>query len=215
MKKIAVLGSGMVGQTLADGLLRHGYEVMRGSREPAKLGAWKSKAGAKASVGTFAEAARYGETIVLAVKGTAAEAVIDLCGAQSLAGKTVIDTTNPIAEKPPVHGVLSYFTTLDESLMERLQKRAPAANLVKAFSCVGNALMVNPKLPGGPPTMFICGNHAGAKAEVKAILVQLGWEIEDLGAVEAARAIEPLCMLWCIPVLMSGSGTHALKMIRA
>src|SRR5437762_43898 len=114
-----------------------------------------------------------------------------------------------------VHGVLSYFTTLDESLMERLQKRAPAANLVKAFSCVGNALMVNPKLPGGPPTMFICGNHAGAKAEVKAILVQLGWEIEDLGAVEAARAIEPLCMLWCIPVLMGGSGTHALKMIRA
>jgi len=214
MKKIAVLGSGVVGQTLADGLLRHGYEVMRGSREPAKLGAWKSKAGAKASVGTFAEAARYGETIVLAVKGTAAEAVIDLCGAQSLAGKTVIDTTNPIAEKPPVHGVLSYFTTLDESLMERLQKRAPAANLVKAFSCVGNALMVNPKLPGGPPTMFICGNHAGAKDDVKAILVQLGWEIEDLGAVEAARAIEPLCMLWCLPGFLRNEWNHAFKLLR-
>jgi len=215
MKKIAVLGSGVVGQTLADGFLRHGYEVMRGSREPAKLGAWKSKAGAKASVGTFAEAARYGETIVLAVKGTAAEAVIDLCGAQSLAGKTVIDTTNPIAEKPPVHGVLSFFTTSDKSLMERLQERAPAAKFVKAFSCVGNALMVNPVLPGGPPTMFICGNDSGAKAEVKAILDQFGWLTEDLGAAEAARAIEPLCILWCIPGLNGQGWSHALKMIRA
>jgi len=214
MKKIAVLGSGVVGQTLADGFLRHGYEVMRGSREPAKLGAWKSKAGAKASVGTFAEAARYGETIVLAVKGTAAEAVIDLCGAQSLAGKTVIDTTNPIAEKPPVHGVLAFFTTLDQSLMERLQKRAPAAHFVKAFSCVGNGLMVNPRLPGGPPTMFICGDHAEAKAEVKTILGQFGWETEDLGAAEAARAIEPLCILWCIPGLTSNRWNHAFKLLK-
>jgi 8-hydroxy-5-deazaflavin:NADPH oxidoreductase len=189
------------------------HEEDRGAR----LGcaAWRGKAGGKASVGTFAEAARYGETIVLAVKGTAAEAVIDQCGAAALAGKTVIDTTNPIAEKPPVHGVLSFFTTLEESLMERLQRRVPAANLIKAFSCVGNALMVNPKVAGGPPTMFICGNHEGAKAEVKAILVQFGWEIEDLGAVEAARAIEPLCILWCIPGFLSKSWTHALKMVRA
>jgi 8-hydroxy-5-deazaflavin:NADPH oxidoreductase len=215
MKKIAVLGSGAVGQVLADGFLGHGYEVMRGTREPSKLAPWKSKAGGRASVGTFADAARYGETIVLAVKGTAAEAVIDLCGAPSLAGKTVIDTTNPIAERAPVHGVLSYFATLEESLMERLQKRAPAANFVKAFSCVGNALMVNPMLPGGPPTMFICGNHEGAKAEVKAILVQFGWEIEDLGAVEAARAIEPLCILWCIPGFIGKGWVHALKMLRA
>ena len=215
MKKIAVLGSGTVGQVLADGFLGLGYEVMRGSREPSKLAAWKSKAGGQASVGTFAEAARYGETIVLAVKGTGAEAAVDACGAGALAGKTVIDTTNPIAEKPPVHGVLSYFTTLDESLMERLQKRAPAAHFVKAFSCVGNALMVNPKLPGGPPSMFICGNDEGAKAEVKAVLARFGWEIEDLGTAEAARAIEPLCILWCIPAFLGTSRTHALKMIRA
>ena len=215
MRKIAVLGSGIVGHVLADGFLKHGHEVMRGTREPAKLAAWKSKAGGQASVGTFAEAARHGETIVLAVKGTAAEAVLDLCGAQSLAGKTVIDTTNPIAEKAPVHGVLSYFTTLDESLMERLQKRVPAANFVKAFSCAGNALMVNPKLPGGPPTMFICGNHEGARGEVKAILDEFGWETEDLGAAEAARAIEPLCILWCIPGFLQNRWTHALKMLRA
>ncbi len=215
MTRIAVLGSGAVGQVLAEGFLKHGYEVMRGTREPSKLAAWKGKAGAKASVGTFAEAARYGEMIVLAVKGTAAEAVLDQCGAEALAGKTVMDTTNPIADRPPVHGVLSFFTTLDESLMERLQHRVLAANFVKAFSCVGNALMVDPQMPGGPPTMFICGNHPGAKAEVKAILERFGWETEDLGAVEAARAIEPLCMLWCIPGFLGNSWTHALKMIRA
>lgn len=214
MKKIGVLGSGSAGQALANGFLGHGYEVMRGTREPSKLAAWRTQAGGKASVGTFAETARYGETIVLAVKGAAAEAVLDLCGAGALAGKTVIDTTNPIDNKPPVNGVLRYFTTFDESLMERLQRRVPAANFVKAFSCVGNAVMVNPKLQGGLPTMFICGNHEGAKAEVKSILVQFGWEIEDLGAVEAARAIEPLCILWCIPGFLGKNWTHALKMIR-
>jgi predicted dinucleotide-binding enzyme len=215
MKRIAVLGSGVVGQVLADGFLRHGYEVMRGTREPSKLAAWKSKSGGKAAVGTFAEAARSGEIVVLAVKGAAAEAVIDQCGPQSLAGKTVIDTTNPIAERPPVHGVLSFFTTLDESLMERLQKRAPAARFVKAFSCAGNAFMVNPKLPGGPPTMFMCGNDEAARTEVKAILTQFGWEIEDLGTAEAARAIEPLCILWCIPGFLGKGWSHALKMLRA
>ena len=151
---------------------------------------------------------------MLAVKGAAAEAVVDLCGADALAGKTVIDTTNPIAEKPPVNGVLAFFTTLDQSLMERLQKRAPGARFVKAFSCVGNDLMVNPGLSGGPPTMFICGNDAAAKREVKAVLDQFGWEVEDLGAVEAARAIEPLCILWCIPGFARNDWAHALKMLR-
>ena len=215
MSRVAVLGSGVVGQVLADGFLKHGYEVMRGTREPSKLGEWKGRAGAKASVGTFAEAARFGETIVLAVKGSAAQAVLDQCGADSLAGKTVIDTTNPIADRPPVHGVLAYFTTLEDSLMERLQRHVPAARFVKAFSCVGNALMVNPQIPGGPPTMFICGDHAGAKAEVKAILDRFGWATEDLGAVEAARAIEPLCILWCIPGFLGNRWKHALKLIEA
>ncbi|MFI5370799.1 MAG: NADPH-dependent F420 reductase, partial [Candidatus Eisenbacteria bacterium] len=124
-RKIGVIGSGPVGKTLADGFLKHGYEVMRGSRDPAKLADWTKGAGAKASAGTFEEAARFGEIVVLAVKGTAAESAVKLCGVASLAGKTVIDTTNPIAEAPPVNGVLHFFTTLEESLMERLQKLAP------------------------------------------------------------------------------------------
>jgi len=214
MAKIGVLGSGKVGEVLANGFLTHGDTVMRGSREPAKLAEWKAKAGAIASTGTFADAARFGDVVVLAVKGVAAASVIGLCGSGTLDGKVVIDTTNPIAEKPPVNGVLSYFTTLDRSLMEQLQERVPAARFVKAFSCVGNALMVNPKLPGGPPTMFICGNDALAKAQVRAILDRFGWATDDLGAVEAARAIEPLCILWCIPGFQGQGWMHALKMLR-
>jgi hypothetical protein len=213
--KIGVIGTGQVGQVLADGFLKHGYEVRRGSRDPGKLAAWKQGAGAGASIGTMAEAATFGDIVVLAVKGAAAESAVDLCGAANLAGKTVVDTTNPIAAAPPVNGVLQFFTRLDDSLMERLQRHAPDARFVKAFSCVGNVHMVDPKLPGGPPTMFICGNHAGAKDQVKAILADFGWDVEDLGAVEAARAIEPLCMLWCIPGFLENRWTHAYKVLRA
>jgi predicted dinucleotide-binding enzyme len=124
--------------------------------------------------------------VVLAVKGEAAESVLELAGAEALAGKVVIDTTNPIAASPPVNGVLRYFTTLEDSLMERLQRRVPAARFVKAFSIVGNALMVDPKLPGGPPTMFICGNDDAAKRDVTGILERFGWLTDDLGSVEAA-----------------------------
>lgn len=215
MTKIAVLGSAQVGQVLADGFLKHGHEVMRGSREPAKLAAWKSGAGPKASVGTFADAAKWGHVVVLAVKGSAAEAVLELAGVDHLAGKTILDATNPIADAPPDNGVLRFFTGLDESLMERLQRKAPRAHFVKCFSCVGNALMVNPQLPGGPPSMFICGDDAGAKAETKGILDQFGWLTEDMGGAQAARAIEPLCMLWCIPGLRGGSWMHAFKLLRA
>ena len=214
MSKIAVLGSGQVGQVLADGLLKHGHDVMRGSREPGKLADWKAKAGARAHTGTFAEAAKWGESVLLAVKGDAAESVLDLAGSANLAGKLVMDATNPIAGKPPENGVIRFFTDLNESLMERLQKKVPAAHFVKVFSCVGNAFMVNPKFPGGPPTMFICGNDKGAKAQVKTILDQFGWETADMGMVEAARAIEPLCMLWCIPGLSQNSWTHAFKLLR-
>ena len=213
MKKIGVLGSGAVGKVLADGFVKHGYEVMLGSREPAKLAAWQAATGGRGSTGTFADAARFGEIVVLAVKGTAAEEVVRLIGPDTLSGKTVVDATNPIADAPPVNGVLRLFTTPDESLLERLQRLAPSARLVKAFSSVGNALMVNPKLPGGPPTMFICGNDAAAKAEVKGILDQFGWDSEDMGGVEAARAIEPLCILWCIPGFRQNRWRHAFKLL--
>jgi predicted dinucleotide-binding enzyme len=212
MKKVGVLGSGQVGQVLADGFLKHGYEVMRGSRDASKLADWKAGAGAKASTGTFAETASFGEIVVLAVKGIAAEEAVGLCGG-GLDGKVVLDATNPIANAPPTNGVVAYFTGPNDSLMERLQKKAPAAKLVKAFSSVGNALFVNPKLPSRP-TMFICGNDAGAKDATRGILEQFGWDAEDCGSVEAARAIEPLCMLWCISGFLRNDWVHAFKMLR-
>jgi predicted dinucleotide-binding enzyme len=212
MKKIAVLGSGAVGETLAGGFLKHGHEVMRASREPSKLADWKAKAGAKAQTGTFAEAAKWGDTIVLAVKGEAAVNALDLAGAENTAGKTVIDATNPLTGAP-VNGVLQFFTKMNDSLMEELQRKNPKAHLVKCFSSVGAPRMVNPDFGGTKPTMFICGNDEGAKAEVKGILEVFGWETADMGAVEAARAIEPLCILWCIPGFLHNEWTHAFKLL--
>jgi len=212
MKKIGVLGSGMVGETLANGFLKHGYDVMRGSREPAKLAEWKQKSGGKAATGTFAEAARFGEIIVLAVKGGAADDVVAQCGS-ALIGKTVLDATNPIADAPPKDGMVQFFTTLNDSLMERLQAKAPGAKFVKFFSSVGATLMVNPKL-AATPSMFICGNDAGAKEEARTILTQFGWETEDMGGAVAARAIEPLCILWCIPGFVRNDWMHAFKVLR-
>jgi predicted dinucleotide-binding enzyme len=212
--KIGVLGSGTVGRTLADGFLKHGHEVMRGSREPKKLDEWKAGAGARARAGTFAEAAAFGELVVIAVKGTAAVAAADSC-AKELAGKAVIDTCNPIADGPPVNGVLPYFTGPNSSLLEELQRKVPQARFVKAFSSVGAPMMVDPKLPGGKPTMFICGNDDAAKRQVAGLLDELGWETEDAGRAEAARAIEPLCMLWCIPGFQKNDWAHAFKVLRA
>lgn len=213
-KKIGILGSGAVGQALANGFLKHGYQVTIGTRTPGKREELKTHTGGKATVGSFEDAAKFGEIVVLAVKGTAAESAVRSLAAGGLKGKIVIDTTNPIADAPPVNGVLSFFTTLNESLMEQLQKAAPDAHFVKAFSCVGSSLMVNPDLQGGKPTMFMCGNNDGAKKEVKTILDQFGFEVEDLGKAEAARAIEPLCILWCIPGIQQNDWTHAFKLLR-
>ena len=212
--KIGIIGSGLVGQTLANGFLRHGHDVLLGTNTPAKRDDLRAKTGGGAEVGSFADAARFGAMVVLAVKGTVAEAALAAAGIDQLAGKVVIDTTNPIADAPPVNGVLQYFTAQNDSLMERLQRAAPAARFVQAFSCVGNALMVNPSLPGGPPTMFICGNDAAAKRDVSTILEQFGFEVEDCGGVEGARAIEPLCILWCIPGFLNGRWTHAFRLLK-
>ncbi len=209
--KIAVLGSGTVGEVLADGFRKHGHDVARGSRDPGKLAAWAQRSGGRAA--TFADATAGADVVVLAVKGSAASEALTLAG--DLTGKVVIDATNPIADAPPQDGVLRFFTNLDESLMERLQAQVPGARFVKAFSCVGNAFMVNPSLPGGPPTMFICGNDADAKAVVRSILDQFGWDTADMGTATAARAIEPLCMLWCIPGMRGGGWSHAFKLLRA
>jgi predicted dinucleotide-binding enzyme len=211
--KIGIIGSGNVGQALAQGFLKHGYEVMIATQNKAKSGELQSLL-PKAKVGSFEEAARFGEIVVLTVKATAWESALTTAGPAHLKGKIVIDTMNPIAERPPVNGVLPYFTSINESLMERLQQKAPNVRFVKAFSCVGSALMVNPSIGGGKPTMFICGNDAEARKAVGKIVEQFGFEVEDLGPAEAARAIEPLCMLWCIPGLQKNDWSHAFKMLR-
>ena len=126
----------------------------------------------------------------------------------------MIDATNPIAETPPVDGVLNFFTNLDESLLERLQREFAAVRFVKAFNSVGTHCMVNPQFAGGKPTMFICGNDAAAKGTVAPVVDQLGWETADMGTAAAARAIEPLAMLWCIPGFRQNDWMHAFKLLR-
>jgi predicted dinucleotide-binding enzyme len=207
------LGSGIVAKTLAAGFIKHGHQVTVGSRTPSKLDDWAAQ-NPSASLGTFADAAAFGELIVLAVSGKAAEEALHLADSANLAGKPVIDACNPIEDGPPVHGVLPFFTDFKQSLMEMLQLEFPAAHLVKAFNSVGNNLMVNPQFSGGKPTMFICGNNAAAKQAVTRILDQFGWETEDMGPAEAARAIEPLCMLWCIPGLANNQWNHAFKLLK-
>ena len=210
--KIGVLGSGTVAQTLAAGFLKHGYEVMAGTRDTAKLAAWQA-GHPQARLGGFAQTAAFGDAVVLAVKGNVAAEALRAAGAANLAGKPVLDACNPIADAPPVNGVLSFFTTLGESLMEQLQREFPQAHFVKAFNSVGVARMVNPEFKSGKPTMFICGNDTGAKTIATKILDQFGWETADMGAAEAARAIEPLCMLWCIPGFQHNQWSHAFKLL--
>jgi len=213
--KIGVIGSGEVGQTLASAFLKEGNDVMLGTRNTSKdeVIKWKNK-NASGKVGTFEDTAKFGELLVLATAGDVIEKVITIAGTFNFSNKTVIDVTNPIDKQPPVNGVLKFFTSLDESLMERLQKIIPDAKLVKAFNIVGSDLMYKPNFPGGKPSMFICGNDDEAKKTVTGILTSFGYETEDMGKIEAARAIEPLCILWCIPGFIRNQWTHAFKLLK-
>jgi hypothetical protein len=210
--KIGILGSGDVGKTLAGGFLKHGHTVTIGTRTPEKLKEWGQK-NPGGQISSFEGAAKSSELVVLAVKGTVAGDALLGAGAANLAGKVVIDATNPIEDAPPVNGVLKFFTDLNESLMERLQREFPSVRFVKAFNSVGLGCMVNPQFKGGPPSMFICGNDEEAKKALTGILTQFGWETADMGKAEAARAIEPLCMLWCIPGFLRNDWVHAFKLL--
>jgi 8-hydroxy-5-deazaflavin:NADPH oxidoreductase len=213
--KVGILGSAAVGPALGKGFLSEGNEVMIGTRDVSKdsLVRWQ-KENPTAKLGSFADTAKFGELIVLAVSGDVAEKVIELAGKENFSNKVVIDTTNPIAKAPPENGVLKFFTSLDRSLMEDLQKLVPNAKFVKAFNSVGSAVMYKPKFSGTKPSMFICGNDEGAKKTVTDILDSFGHETEDMGKAEAARAIEPLCMLWCIPGFLRNQWTHAFKLLK-
>jgi predicted dinucleotide-binding enzyme len=140
--------------------------------------------------------------------------VLRAIGEVNIAKKIIIDATNPIADAPPVDGVLQFFTDINMSLMEQLQSEFPSAHWVKAFSSVGNGQFVNPVYKVGRPTMFICGNDENSKSTVTSILDQFGWETADMGTSKSARAVEPLCMLWCIPGFLHNQWTHAFKLLR-
>jgi 8-hydroxy-5-deazaflavin:NADPH oxidoreductase len=213
--KIGIIGSGIVGRVLANAFLNEAHGVMLGTRNINKeeVVKWK-KENERGLLGSFQETAQFGEMVVLAVSGLAVEDAISLAGKEHLSNKIIIDTTNPIAAVPPENGVIKFFTTLEDSLMERIQKLLPDAKVVKAFNSVGNALMYKPAYKGNIPTMFICGDDDEAKKTVTAILTSFGWEAEDMGKVEAARAIEPLCILWCIPGFIRNQWTHAFKLLK-
>jgi predicted dinucleotide-binding enzyme len=213
--KVGIIGSGQVGQVLGRAFLTEGHEVMLGTRDTTKetVVQWQ-KDNTKGLTGTFEEAARFGEIIVLCTAGAVAAEAVLLAGPANFAGKVVMDTTNPIAHEPPVNGVLKYFTDINESLMERTQRLIPTARMVKVFSSVGSANFYKPSFKGGTPSMFICGNDEEAKKTVAAILTVFEWETEDMGKVEAARAIEPLCILWCIPGFLENRWSHAFKLLK-
>lgn len=211
--KVGILGSGQVGQALGRGFVAHGHEVMIGSREPEKLSGWADEVGEGAFTGSFDHAAAFGEAAVLACLGSAAEDVIDLAGPENLSGKVLIDATNPLRFRDD--GPPELFVGLDDSLGERVQRRLPEARVVKAFNIVGNTLMVDPDLPGGPPTMLIGGDDAAAKLEVTKILEDFGWEVSDLGGIEASRVLEPICIAWVLHGARVGSWDHAFKLLHA
>jgi len=212
--KIGILGSGEVSKTLSNGFLKYNNPVMVGTRNIEKLYQWKKETDSKIIIGSFDDTAQFGEIIVLAVNGTAALQVLNSIAPEYIKGKVIIDVTNPIAQKPPVNGVIEFFTQANKSLLEQLQESFPNSNFVKAFNSVGNALMVNPDFKGLKPSMFICGNNEEAKKTVEEILTIFGWETEDMGKAESARAIESLCILWCIPGLLKNEWAHAFKLLK-
>jgi len=213
--KVGIIGSGMVAQTLGNAFLTEGYEVMLGSRDPKKeiIIKWKdANPGSKA--GSFADAAAFGELLVLATAGHAAMQALQAGGLKNLEGKTIIDVTNPIAPAAPEKGLIKFSTSLNNSLMEQLQQLSPKAKFVKAFNSVGSSLMYKPLFKEGKPSMFICGNDETAKKKVTEILDRFGWETEDMGGVESARANEPLSILWCIPGFLRNQWNHAFKLLK-
>jgi predicted dinucleotide-binding enzyme len=210
--RIGILGTGDVGRALGTGFVKHGHEVKIGSREAGneKAEAWRSATGDKASTGTFAEAAAFGDVIVVATAWHGTENAIRLAGPDNFAGKPVLDTTNPLDFSTGAPRLAVGHTT---SAGEEVQKWLPGAHVVKAFNIVGNQHMVDPQFPGGPPSMLIAGDHADAKESVKGILKDFGWETVDVGGIEGARYLEPLAMLWILHYFQTKNGNHAFKLL--
>jgi predicted dinucleotide-binding enzyme len=211
--KIGILGTGDVGQALGRGFLALGHEVKLGSREAGgeKAKAWASKMGGKASEGTFADAAAFADLAVVATLWSGTENALRLAGAMNLAGKVVIDATNPLVFTPNAPPSLALGHT--DSGGEQVQRWLPQSRVVKCFNIVGHAHMFRPDFPGGPPTMFFCGNDADAKKTVAGICRDFGWPTIDIGGIEGARLLEPMCILWVLYGIRSGSWNHAFKLL--
>ena len=212
--KIAILGSGDVGQVLGAGFAGLGHRVRMGTREPAKdkVQASVKMTGRGVSADTFAGAAAFGDLAVVATLWQGTESALRLADSENLAGKVVVDATNPLdfsGGMPPKLAV-----TPAGSGGEQVQRWLPQARVVKAFNTVGNPHMIQPQFPGGPPDMFICGNDAGAKETVTALLKECGWPAVDLGGIECTRYLEALAMIWILHLLRTNSGNHAFKLLR-
>ena len=211
--QIGILGSGDVGQALGLGFVKLGHDVKLGSRDPDKLKAWVTKAGRHASAGTPEETARFAEVAVLATAWSGTESTLKLAGAAAtLAGKLVMDVTNPLITEAGKMPRLALGHT--DSGGEQVQRWLPQSKVVKAFNSVGHAHMVEPKFTGGPPDMFICGEDASAKQVAAGFCKNFGWGVVDVGGIEGARLLEPLCILWVEYGLRSKSWNHAFKLLR-
>jgi len=212
--KIGILGSGVVGQALGTGFATLGHDVKIGTRRPEddKLKLWVRQTGAKGSVASPGEAARFAEVAVLATAWSGTENAIRLADPKNVAGKVVIDVTNPF--KPAPNGPPTLAVGLTDSAGEQVQRWLPVAKVVKAFNTVGNPHMFRPQFPGGPPDMFIAGNDPGAKQTVAELLKTFGWGVIDLGGIETARYLEPLGMLWVAYAFKTNTWNHAFKLLR-
>jgi predicted dinucleotide-binding enzyme len=210
--QIGIIGSGQVGQKLADGFIATGQTVKVGTRAPEKLAGWAAKHGGKASATSFSDAASFGDIVVLATSWEGAASAINLAGTKNFSGKIVIDVTNPLDFSKGVPPKLALGQT--DSGGETVQRLLPDARVVKAFNIVGNPHMFRPDFPGGPPTMIICGNDDRAKELVTEILDTFGWETVDVGGIEGSRLLEPLAMIWIMYYFKTGTGDHAFKLLR-
>jgi predicted dinucleotide-binding enzyme len=212
--RVGILGSGNVGKALGLGFVREGHEVQLGTRSPAAppLREWLAQAGPRASTGTFAEAARFAELAVLATRWEGTENAIRLAGPEHLAGKVVIDVTNPLRFAPDAPPTLA--VGFGDSGAEQVQRWLPGARVVKAFNAVNYAHMYKPDFPGGPPDMFICGDDLAAKRQVSDICRAFGWPVTDIGGLEGARLLEPLAMLYVRIAIQAGRWDAAWKLLR-